>query len=1088
MKLSTVLLVIATLQIMATGYSQPLSLNLNMDKTSVRELLKEIERQTELSFIFSDDISSLDNEVSVNVHNRNIKDVLNQLFKGTDLDYQILNEKLIVIASKEVLQGNVITGKVTDTEGEPLPGASVAIKGTGRGTITDANGFYTLQVPNDNAILVFSYIGFATQEIMVGSQRSIDIVLSEDTRQIEEVVVVGYGTVNRHAVTGSVSVAKLDVYKDVPSNTFLDRVKGTIPGLNIDGVSRTTSNPGWQIRGQNSIGSNNSPLLVVDGSPYSGNLGDISPHDILSLTVLKDASAASVYGSRSANGVVIIETKRGEGVRGKPVFNFDINYGISNQMRQLKVYEGDDYLQRILDIRSLYGQEADRSKIELYMEEEERRNYLATPDHRPTFTNPYGLMSRQGYSRDINFSVANRMEKTRYYISTSIIDQTGVEINDQYKYYSGRVNIDSDITSWLNIAVKSFYNHRDVSGSLPGIQKVYLSPWCTLKDEDGNYLQYPQTTSSATSPFWSLATEHVRLQNNLQGTVTATVKVPWVEGLSYTATFYNALRWELSTEFWDENTNTGKSLNGSGFRSATHSQNMLLDNMLKYNRRLKEKHSVDLTLLLTQEKWKNESLRTNAQGFNNTSLGTYRLQDGQEKTVTTGGSSSESLGIMARGTYTFDDKYSITGTVRRDGYSAFSEKRKFGVFPSIGVNWNIGREGFMDNSSFFNNLAVRASYGSNGNQSIGLYQTLARVNMDGRYLYYGFDNEPENIVTTRIASMATDVKWERTVGLNLGVDFGFLGRINGSVDIYKKNTFDMLYYQLLPRASGMGDSGVATNIGQIQNRGIELSLNTLNVDQPDFKWHSYVAFSLNRNKIITLLGDKDEDGNEKDLPQSNYFIGKSLGAIYDYKVIGMYQQEDVDNGTIMAGWRPGEYMLEDVDGNGTITSDKDRQILGYNKENFRWSLTNTFEYKGFSLMFFVNSIWGGNGWYLSDAFSINNMYEARTSINCAMYDYWTPQNTGAFFQRPEYGSIGAVRGYKRVDRSFIKLQKIALTYNVGKWVRPWKIDDMIVGFNVNNLFTYAPHWIGLDPETDQGVRSDAVPSIRTYNMSVSIKF
>ena len=1000
---------------------------------------------------------------------------------------KVLFVMVMIVSCSAILsaQGSItVTGTVTDADGLSIPGVNVAVKGTTLGTNTDANGLFSINVPGRDAVLVFSYIGYTKQEITVGNQTVLKISLIEDSRLLEEVVVVGYGTIRREAVTGAVASANLEVYKDVPSNNILDRIKGTVAGLNIDGTNRTGQVGAMVIRGQNSIGASNTPLVVVDGVIFAGSLADISTHDIESLTVLKDASAAAVYGSRSANGVIIIETKRGQGTAGKPVFNLDMNYGFSNQMKPLTVYGPDAYLQRLLDIREARDEEADPSKIDIYLQNEERKNYNATPDHQPTIPDPYSICSQPGYNRNVSFGVSNRMEKTRYYIATSVIDQQGVELNDQYKYLSARINIDSDINNWLNIGVKSFYSNRDNSGTTPPNTKSHFSPWATLKNPDGSYMYAPQTTTSFVSPFWQMATDDVKKRNNLNGIVTATIKAPWVKGLSFVSTLSNTLRWENDNQFWGKNTTNGAAINGRGTREARNYHNLLWDNMLKFNRIFKEKHYVDVTLLFSQEKYKYERVRATAQDFDNTVLGTYRLQDGKTQTVETEGQASQAVGLMARGTYTFNNKYSLTGTVRRDGYSAFSKNRKYGTFPSVGVNWNISRESFLEGNEVLNNLAVRATYGSNGNQSIGLYQTLARIATD-RYLYAGSSSY---VLTQYISSLATDdLGWESTTGLNLGIDFGWLkGRINGAVDMYNTRTNDLLFSLDLPRISGMGS--IMSNVGEIQNRGIEITLNTLNIDQKDFQWYSNFSFSLNRNKVISITGDKGPDGKEPDIIASGYFIGKPLGTIYDYKVIGMYQQADKDNGTILQGWRPGEYKIEDLNGDGKITSDKDRQILGNTKENFRWSLTNSFHYKGFSLMVYLYSIWGGNGWYLSRNNYPNNNYAARGDINHPVYDYWTPRNTNAFFQRPDYGRTGAVTSYKPIDRSFIKLQKISLTYDIGQWVKSLKINGLTLGVSADNLYTFAPHWIGLDPETNQGITDSSVPSIRTYNISLSVNF
>lgn len=1091
MKVSLFLLFIVIFQLSAENtYSQTTSLSLSLKNMPIETVLDKIEQETEFSFLILDKALDVNKLVNVRVNNQTVDQILDNLFRNTNIDYRIVDRQIILTKKSSLpevgqQQKKQISGIIVDQLGEPIIGANVVENGTLNGTITDANGHFMMEV-GDKSVIKVSYIGYLAQEITVGNQSTMRIVLSEDAHTLGEVVVVGYGTVRKEAVTGAVAKANLKAYEDVPSNNIMDKIKGSVAGLNISGTNRAGQVGSQMIRGQNSTGKDgNSPLIVVDGAIFAGNLADISPYDVESLTVLKDASAAAVYGSRSANGVILIETKKGTGENGKPVFNLNMNYGFSSQMKPLEVYGAEGYLQRVLDIREAMGMEADPAKIDMYLQEEERKNYNATPDHRPTFTDPYGITSQNGYNRNISFSVANRMEKTRYYIATSFIDQKGVEINDKYKYLSARINLDSDITDWLNIGIKSFYSHRDNSGTPPPGDKTKFSPYATLKDENGKYMYAPQTTTSFVSPFWQMATDDVELHDNLSAILSANIKVPWIEGLTFTSTLSNTLRWDTHNEFWDDYTVQGSPVNGRGSRYKKDMYNVLWDNMLKYSRTFNEKHYVDVTMLFSQEKYKSEEVKATAEEFDNMTLGTYRLEDGKTQKAESGGSSSEALGLMARATYTYDGKYSLTGTIRRDGYSAFSRNKKFGTFPSMGVNWNISREEFMKDISFLDNLAVRATYGKNGNQSIKLYQTLAEMATD-KYIYAG---SPSYVITQYIKKLGTDdLGWESTTGLNVGVDFGFLnGRINGSLDVYSTNTNDLLFDLALPRISGMDK--ITSNVGEIRNNGFELSLNTINIESGDFRWSSNFAFSLNRNKVISILGDdNDGDGREDDLISSNYFIGKSLGTIYDYKVIGMYQQSHVDNGTIMNGWRPGEYIIEDLDGSGTITSDQDRQILGSEKENFRWSFTNTFEYKGLSLMVYLYSVWGGNGWYLSKANNQNNNMAANAAVNCPVFDYWTPTNTGAYFQRPDYGRTGAVRAYKPVDRSFIKLQKIALTYDVGQWLKNSFVNSLVVGVSADNLFTFAPHWIGLDPETNQGTLEGAVPSLRTYNISVAFNF
>ncbi len=669
-----------------------------------------------------------------------------------------------------------------------------------------------------------------------------------------------------------------------------------------------------------------------------------------------------------------------------------------------------------------------------------------------------------------------------------MLKQDGVLINDDFKHASGRVNIDSDLADWFNLGIKSSYSLRDYSGYSPSMfWSGCLSPYASLYNDDGTYKEYPQTTTSVISPFWEMATEDTDIRNVLNGIISATIKVPWVKGLSYQLNYSNTLSWDNQDQFWNKQTYPGEGKNGYGNRDYGQNNSMLFDNMIKYNNTFADKHNVDVTLLYSQEheSWKNVSAY--AEGFTNTILGPYSLETGSKQTATTGGGETTAFGLMARATYTYEHKYSVTGTIRRDGYSAFSKNKKWGVFPSVGLNWNITSEDFMKNVAFAKNLALRASYGENGNQSIDPYSTLARIG-NSMYVYNG-DNS--YTITQYISSLANnDLGWESTTGLNFGIDFTLFNdnRLSGSIDGYFTKTNDLMFQLDLPGASGMGS--IMSNIGEIKNKGIEINLRSLNLDMGDFKWSSDFAFSLNRNKVETILGqDNDGDGREDDLISSGIFMGRPLGEIYATKVIGMYQQEDADNGTIMTGMRPGDYKLQDVNGDGAITSDKDRQFIGNTNPNFRWSFTNTLQYKDFSLMLYFYSIWGGNDWYLSTSNTpYYDGYVNDPNINHVVYDYWLPSNTDAKFPRTDYNIRAAYKGRKYIDRSFIKLQKVSLTYDATRFVKSYGVRGLNLTLSADNLFTFAPHWVGLDPETNSGLTESSVPSIRTYLLSVAFNF
>ena len=1068
----------STIPVWGNNFLQDVKLSVHQKNVSISKVLDDIEQQTGYSILVRNSDIDTSKKVSVNMNDTSLDDILEKIFAGMNVKCEVSDKTISIYRPTEVAQSRSngekhhVTGIVLDANGEPVIGANILEKGSGtNGTITDVEGRFSLDVASD-ATLVISYIGYDTQEIPVKGQTTLKVVLREDSELLDEVVVIGYGTANRQAITGAIAKADIETYREVPTNNIMETVKGTIPGLNVGGTNTAGAVASFSIRGQNST-SGNSPLIVVDGAIYNGSLADIPSEDIENFTVLKDASAAAVYGSRSANGVILISTKRGRSSSGKPEFNVNLTYGISNELERKDVYDAPGYLQRILDIREANGQDADPNNIGMYLQAEELKNYNATPDHRPTFSDPYDLFRQNAYNLKANLSISNSSDFATYYISASLTDQKGVVMNDRYKNFSGRVNIDSNLTDWLKVGVKANYSIRDYSGSTPSMNKAaQFSPYASLYDEEGHYLQFPQTTTSFQSPFWSMETDDTEKYNNLGAILTADIKVPWVKGLTYSLVYSNNLRWSENYYFYNEYTTEGQGKHGKGGRTLGSDYNMLLDNMIKYNNTFGGKHNVDVTLLYSRERstWDDNSLY--AEQFDNTVLGHYKLEDGKVQTVSTGGGESGAIGLMARATYTFDNRYSFTGTVRRDGYSAFSINKKWGTFASGGFNWNISNEAFMKNVKFVDNLNLRLSYGSNGNQLISPYTTLAKVGTD-KYIYAGDDTYS---ITQYISSFAlNNLGWEKTTGFNAGVDFSVLGnRLSGSIDAYVKNTTDLLFSLSLPSISGK--SSMTSNLGKIRNKGVEISLHSVNIEKGDFRWTSDFAFSLNRNKVVTIYGqDNDGDGKEDDLISSGYFIGRDLGTVYGYKVIGMWQQEDVDNGTIMEGMRPGDYKIEDVNGDGQITSDADRQFLGTSKENFRWSLTNTFDYKDWSLMS------GSNTPYFDE-------YVNNPNLNRTVYDYWTPTNTDAKYPRPDYQQNARYTTTKYVDRSFIKLQKIALTYNLSRYVEQFGINNLRLSVSADNLFTIAPHWDGLDPETNAGNTISAQPSIRTYLMTLMFNF
>jgi TonB-dependent starch-binding outer membrane protein SusC len=985
----------------------------------------------------------------------------------------------------------VIKGRVLDEGRKPLTGVSVTIKGSSLGTTTNANGEYSVTVPDTKAVLVFSFVGLQQQEVSVGTKTELDITMLPLIAQQEEVVVVGYGTQKKQAVTGAVVKADLKTYENVTVNNIMETLKGTVAGLNVGEANTAGGVPGVTIRGTNTIAASTSPLIVLDGVIFSGSLADVSPSDVESVTVLKDASAAAVYGSRSANGVIIIETKKGTSVNGKPKFELRTSYGTISELKHLEVYGAQGYLQHLNDVLNDNGTVVAMDQTPNYLQTNEKVNYNATADHQPKLEDPYSLFRQIGYNMNTSLSVSQRTDKMSYFLSGNYTDEKGVILYDRFKHYSVRLNLESKITDWLTMGVRSYYSNRSypdarMYGVASNSSSPYLfSPYADVYNADGSYNMFPQTTTSFVNPFSMLADEAYNRAGNLNGIGYATIKLPWVKGLSYTATYSKTLNTSETGSFYGFNTYQGQGPKGTGARAYSRGTATLFDHLIKYNRTFYEKHNVDLTLLHSDQKTESYGESLSASGFDNDQLGTYRLSAGAIQAVSTSGSETKSIGQMARLTYTYNGKYSATGTIRHDGYSAFSNNHKYGNFSSIGANWNISKEKFMENLKLFNSLALRASYGTNGNQSIAPYSTLSKIT-NGYYYYQGDANYT---YTQAVGSLGNDdLVWESTTGLNFGLDFSILkNRLSGSIDGYATRTNNLAFTLQLPSASGF--TTITANAGEIQNRGLEINLRSVNITNKKFSWRSEAAFALNRNKVTHLLGDRNGDGKEDDIVSSNLFIGRSLGTVYDYKVERMWQQSDKDGGTIMSGFQPGTYKLLDVNHDGKITSDSDRVFLGNSAANFRWSFTNTFSYGNWSLLVFINSIWGGGNYFINGGNTPwNDAYANRGDMNHPVYDYWTPTNPNAEFPRPSYTSKASSRAPKYYDRSFVRLQKLALSYEATKFVKKYGVQGLNISLSADNLGTYAPKWIGLDAATGSGLTVSSIPSLRNVMMNFNINF
>lgn len=943
-----------------------------------------------------------------------------------------------------------VSGTITDQDGQPLPGASVVEKGTDNGTQSDFDGNFSIEVADSNAILVVSYIGFATKEIPVNGQSNLNVTLEESAAGLDEVVVVGYGTVKKRDLTGAVVSVDFEDANIAPNTNVLQAIQGKVPGINIGAVSAAGEEPSLSIRGQNSLSGSNSPLIVVDGIIYSGSLLDFSAVDIKSVDFLKDASAAAVYGSRAANGVVLISTKSGTGEVGKPSITLNTYGGIQKAGHLLDLMDGDQYVQKILDFREATGQVADPNSIADYMQPNEVDNYLNGRE-----LDWYDLLLRTATIQNYELGISGRTERTKYYLSGTFTDQKGIIKGDDFNRTTLRANFSTDVTDWLTIGLNSSYSNRDYSGDAVDFgNSVLSSPYGTIYQVDNPslYENFPQTDQLIANPFLPLLNDNLDIQDNLFAILNVDIKLP-VKGLTFKHSYSKNLTWMRQASF--DRDRRAQEVNGVATKSNQFRNSWLMNNILSYANDVNNVHQIGATFVYTRDSQESEISNIRATNFGSKILGYHAVELGGSQTVDSGFSEQSSEGAMARINYGYDNKYLITGTFRRDGFSGFAANHKYANFFSSSLAWVLSEENFMDSADWISFLKLRLSYGQNGNQGLGAYSSLARVGTT-QYIFGDGANSENGYEITSIAN--DDLKWESTKSLNFGLNFElFDGRFSGDLDFYKSKTVDLLVQRSLPSYTGYTTSW--TNIGEVQNEGVEVFLNSVNVESGDFKWETGVSFSLNRNEIVSLYGeDADGDGQEDDDISAGWFIGESLGAIYNYKLDGVYQVGD----ELPNRYREGDFRLLDTDGEEGITPD-DRVIYGNENPNYRFGVTNSISYKKLTFSAFVNSIQGGNNWYLADNRMLNPNTFFPGRANMVNIPYWTPTNPTNEYPRIDYNP--RIRHRFDQDRSFVRLQDVTIAYDFSKsdFTQRWGLNKFRLYASGKNLATWT-NWTGYDPE------------------------
>lgn len=925
-----------------------------------------------------------------------------------------------------------VSGVVTDESGDPLTGVTVSVAAESVGTITDVDGKYSLQV-RPNATIAFTYLGFR-KESFRAENTTLNVTMREDNKVLEEVVVVGYGVQKRRDVTGAVVSIKPSDMENMPNVNIVQSLQGKLPGLNITNTgSNAEGAVKMRVRAKNSISADAGPLIVLDGIQFEGSISEINPNDIESIEILKDASSAAIYGARAAGGVLLITSKKG--AAGKTNISFNTAVGIS------KIINRPD----MMNATQFYNFKKERTGVGSYDTEQFEKGID---------TDWLNLAMQTGVSQEYNLAISGGSEKTKYYVSGNVSQVKGVAKNDEFNRYNLRLNLTTDVTSWLQYGTNTVLGYYDRPGQKADLMgALKMNPLLEPYNDEGGFNLFPNRDNQAVkNPLEGLNVQREDVSRSMNTTNFLHIKFPFLEGLSFKTIAGYYYRSRLVEVYQDRNaTLEGKSKGGVAQANNQYVQDWSIENILNYNRQF-GLHSVGLTGVYTSRENVTKNHNNMGVGFGNDFMTYYQFGLATTLSPTDGYRQERALSQLFRANYNFDSKYLLTFSIRRDGFSAFGSNNKYGTFPSVALGWNIEREKFMSAITPLDRAKLRVSYGESGNQAITPYQTMPTMS-NGYYL----DNDNKPLIGFYPNKLADPtLSWETTRQFNLGLDFSFLkGRISGAFDSFFATTVDLLLNKKIPQINGVGT--IRQNIGKTKSHGVELSLSTINIQSKDFTWTTDFNIAHNRNKIVDV-GLFDKNGKAIDNLASRWFVGKPIDVIYAYKFDGIWQETDNILTSHMPEARPGDVKIRDTNGDGKITAD-DMTIIGYPDPNFTIGLMNTLRYKDITFSFFFNAVNGITRYteYMNPYFGDSNIRQR---------EWWTPENKINTYPANRESTGGYSTNYfgKTNDASYIRLSDISLSYSLPKdIIGKVGVNKLEVYGNVKNVFTLT-NYIGLDPE------------------------
>ena len=1160
MKLCLLFLLISAASLMAnSGYSQKTTLSIHLKNATLRDFISEVEKQSEFIFVFYDDIVDLDRRVDVESDNQKIDEILDKIFKSSELTYRIFDRQ-IGLGKRDPVTGAIelppsldkliaadkktISGAVKDAKGLPLPGVTVVVKGTTTGTITDNDGKFILKVPDEAKILVFTFVGMKAQEVAIAGETAFNVVMDEEIVGLEEVVAIGYGTVKKRDLTGSVSSVSGGVLQDIPVTSAAQAIVGRMPGVQ---VTKTEGSPDAEIkirvRGGGSITQDNSPLYIVDGFPVN-NINDISPTDIASIDILKDASSTAIYGSRGANGVIIITTK--VGFEGKGKVSYNTYFGVKKPTKMLDVLDPYEY---VYWQHELQNTQSTNNAVERYFGDFQDFGLYKQMNGTDWQDEMFG---RTGTSQYHNIAVSGGSKTSKYNISLSRNDEEEIMIGSGYTRTNLTINTSHKINNWLTIEMNSRLSDSYIKGAGTSSDSrlshaVQYRPINGLSDFIDRTLDeegYEISDDFILNPLKQTNDDYrrsKRLNFNFNGAATITLS----ENLNYRFAYGSQYSEDSYNRFYGINTSNAMLY---GYKplasiSKTDSKSYRLANILTYNKK-DFLPGNNMTIMIGEELNNSKSgvVRSSAKYFPKyvdavSALSMMNL--GLADPIATSDSPPNVISsFFGRLNYDYQGKYLASFTFRADGSSKFAEGNRWGYFPSAALAWRISDEKFMSiTEQWLTDLKLRASYGESGNNRISdnAWQKTFSV-IAGELFLEGDETTPTSYLLPNSVLSNPKLKWETTVTRNLGLDFGlFKQRLSGSVEVYKNTTRDLLISATIPSSTGYSTQW--QNIGQTSNKGLEVVLNGVLIEKKDFRLAFSFNIGFNKNRIDKLGETKSWEQSSgwapSDGPIGDYFIeeGGQIGSMYGYETEGMYSFDDFNynDGTytlkegisnnsslIRAKWFwPGTLKLKDQNGDLIVNSANDKVVIGNANPKHTGGFNLTAQYKGFDCSTFLNWVYGNNIYnanklyfttfassrYFKNILNIMNSdnrfiyFSKETGVAVSDPSELQAMNQNATMWSPAM-STAVLHSWAIEDGSFLRLNNITIGYSLPKkFLNKFSIEKLRFYVTAYNLWTWT-NYSGYDPEVDiqrstpltPGVDWCAYPRSRSLNVGLNLEF